>query len=79
MIQSLHILNIIALYMWLIHFTVELMILHELIEVELMGTKVVREEFKVGHAFEFWLVGDLLADEVGEMVDDTWVGELASG
>ena len=53
MIQSLHILNIIALYMWLIHFTVELMILHELIEVELMGTKVVREEFKVGHAFEF--------------------------
>ncbi len=78
-LKPLHILYIIALNVWLIHFAVELMVFHELVEVELVGTKVIRKDFEIGHAIEFGLVGDLLANEVGEMVDDAGVGQFTSG
>ena len=78
-LKPLHILYIIALNVWLIHFTVELMVFHELVEVELVGTKVIRKDFEIGHAIEFGLVGDLLANEVGEVVDDAGVGQFTSG
>ncbi len=78
-VKSLNILYIIALNVRLVHFTVKLMVFHELVEVELMGTEVIRKDFEIGHALEFGLVGDLLADEVREMVDDTGVGQFACG
>jgi hypothetical protein len=78
-LKSLHILYIIALNVWLIHFAVELMVFHELVEVELVGTEVIRKDFEIGHAIEFGLVGDLLANEVGEVVDDAGVGKFTSG
>ncbi len=55
------------------------MVFHELVEVELVGTEVIWKDFEIGHAFEFGLVGYLLANEVGEVVDDTGVGEFTSG
>ncbi len=76
-VKSLNILYIIALNVRLVHFAVKLMVFHELVEVELMGTEVIREDFEIGHALEFGLVGNLLADEVREVVDNTRVGQFA--
>jgi hypothetical protein len=76
-VKSLNILYIIALNVRLVHFTVKLMVFHELVEVELVGTEVIREDFEIGHALKFGLVGDLLADEIREVVNDARVGQFA--
>lgn len=78
-IESLDICDILAFKMGFIHFPVELMIFHELVEVELVGTEVVWENLKIGHAPQLGLVGNLLADEGAEVFDDAWAGEWAGG
>lgn len=63
--------------MRLAHGPIELIVLHEFLKVELVGSEVVGEDFEVGHAFELGLVSYLFADEGAKVVNNARGGEFA--